>query len=91
MSWSWADRIFDPVIEARHAQIDCFLAKDLALQLLLAHAFHLTDQPLDLGSDVLFEILLGENGGLGIGDGIDSDEVIVTPTGMDFFCAAFAM
>jgi hypothetical protein len=31
--------VFDPAVEARHAMVDRFLAKDLALQLLLVHAF----------------------------------------------------
>ena len=62
---SWADRVFDPAIEAWNAKVECFLAKDLALQLLLVHAFHQAYQTLDLGFDILIEILLGENGWLG--------------------------
>jgi hypothetical protein len=88
---SWADRVVDPMIETRHAQVDCFLAKDLALQLLLAHALHQTDQALDLGSNFLVEILLSDDGWLGVGDSVDSDEVVIAPPWMNLFRAAFAV
>jgi len=88
---SWADRVIDPAVEAGYAQVDRFLAKDLALQLLLALGLHPSDQPLDLGSNILVEILLRDDGWLGIGDGIDSDQVVIAPTRMDLLRAAFAV
>jgi hypothetical protein len=43
------------------------------LQLLLAQSLRQTDQALNLGPDILVEILLGDDGWLGVGDGIDPD------------------
>ena len=37
---SKAERVFDPAVEARHAEVNRFLAKDLVLQLLLTHVLH---------------------------------------------------
>jgi hypothetical protein len=65
--------------------VDCFLAKNLALQLLLAHAFHLTDKALDLGLYILVEILLRDDGRF------DFNEVVIAPTRMDLLRAAFAV
>ena len=76
----WLDWVLDPAVEAWHAQVDRFLAKDLALQLLLAHLLHQTDQALNLCSEILVQILLGDDGWLGVGNGIDPDEVIISPT-----------
>jgi hypothetical protein len=71
--------------------VDCFLAKNLALQLLLAHAFHQANQAVDLGLYILVEILLRDDRRLGVGNGIDFDEVVIAPTRMDLLRAAFAV
>jgi len=60
------------------------------LQLLLAQLLHQTDQALNLGTENLVEILLGDDAWLGIGDCIDSNEVVIAPTRMDLLRAAFA-
>jgi hypothetical protein len=57
---------------------------------LLAEALHLTDQSFDLGTNVPVKILLGEDRRLGVGDGIDPDEVVIAPARMDLLRAAFA-
>ncbi len=86
---SWADRVFDPAVKARYTEVDRLLAKDLALQLLLAQTLHQTDQALNLDPDILVEILLGNDGRLRVGDGIDPDEVVIAPARMDLLRAAF--
>jgi hypothetical protein len=84
-------RVFDPAVEARHAEVDRFLAKDLTLQLLLAHAFHPADQALDLGSDVFVEIGLRDDRWLWVGNSVDSDKVVIASTRMDVLRSAFAV
>jgi hypothetical protein len=56
-----------------------------------AHILHVADQTLNLCADILIEIFLGDNGWLGVGDGIDPDQVIITATGMDRPGTAFAV
>jgi len=91
VSPSWADRVIDPAVEAGYAQVDRFLAKDLALQLLLAHALHPSDQPFNLGSNILVKIFLSDNGWLEVGNSIDPDEVVIAPTRMNLLGAALAV
>jgi hypothetical protein len=57
--------------------------EDLTLQLLLAHSLDPSDQPFNLGSDILVQILLGDDRWLRVGNGIDPDEVVIATTWMN--------
>lgn len=85
---SWIYRVLDPAIEARNAQVDRLPAGDLAIQLLLVEALRPKDQALDLGPDIQVEVLIGDDRRLGVGDGIDPDEVVIAPARMDLPLAA---
>jgi hypothetical protein len=59
------------------------MAEDLVFQLLLAHGLHPSDQPFNLGTDILVKIFLGDDRRLRVGYGIDPDEVVIASTWMD--------
>jgi hypothetical protein len=83
--------VFKPAVKAPYAKVDCLISVHLLLQLLLVQSLHQTNQAIDLGSDILVEILLGDDGWLRVGDGIDPDEVVIAPTRMDLNRAVLAM
>jgi hypothetical protein len=79
------------LVEAGYAEVDYLLPEDLTLQLLLAHSLDPSDQSFNLSADILVKIFLGDNRWLRVGNGIDPDEVVITPPRMNLPGTALAV
>ncbi len=84
-------RILDPSLIARYAEMQDHSAIDLVSGLLGVEAARLRDEAADLGTDIEGEVFRGKDRRPWVGDCEDRDDIKVAPAGMEFLTTATAL
>ena len=85
-----AGGVFDPAGVAWAAKVNRQAAVDLVHQVGFGQVARLVDQAVDLGGDVAGEVLRGDFGWAGVGEGLDPDHVEAASAGLEVGAAAVA-